>query len=612
MATALSSMTGMSGEFAMWATFVLIIVTIATYALDRFPIEGVALASLSAFLLLFAGQPAGSGLTPTDLVSGFANPALVAVLALIVMGQALFNTDALDAPSRWLANVGGRGSLRPLIVILLAAGVVSALINNTPVVVMFIPILTTIARQKGFAAAKGLLPLSYIAILGGMTTLIGSSTNLLGAGIAAKAGIAIGFFDFVIPGAIIASVGAVYVVLVLPRLLKRRDGMADDLAVQDGRQFVTQIEITPGHKLEGSESVAGIFRELSDMTVRAIIRNDVPILPPFEDVRLQDGDTLIVSATRKTLERAIAAGSAQVPTADMPEFDQPEKMKRDFTVAETVIPPGSRYAGRTISGSGIHAEEGVFVLAVQRKSHMQRTGLSSVRLEPGDTILVGGRPDAVERLSSSRQLLVLEGSSSAVTMRSQARIALLVFLITVVAAATELLPTMVAAVTGAFAMIAFGCINLRQAARAFDSKIYMMVGAALASATALENTGGAQYVADTTLAMLEGQPPAVVLSVFFLMLAVLTNILSNNAIAVLFTPVAISLAAKLGIPAEPFVVAVIFAASCSFATPVGYQTNLLVMGPGHYKFRDFLLAGTPLVMLIWLTYSFVGPWYYGL
>lgn len=609
---ALSHLAGMPDSFAMWATFVLLAATITIYALEIFPVEGVALGSLCAFLLLFAHEQSGSGLSPGELLSGFANPALFAVLALIVMGQALFNTDALDAPSRWLANISGRGATRTLAVLLISAGVASALINNTPVVVMFIPILTTIAKQKGFFAARGLMPLSFIALLGGMTTLIGSSTNLLSAGIAAEAGVRIGMFDFIVPGAIVAGVGSLYVIFVLPRFLHKREGLVEEITVRDGRQFISQIIVSPGHRLEGARPVGGLFRELTDMTVRAILRNDTPILPPFEDVELRAGDALIVAVTRRTLERALATGSAQLPAAADEEQEVDGRLERDFTVAEAVIPPGSRYAARTISGSGIRAQEGVVVIGVQRKSHMQRTGLDRIRLEPGDTILVGGGPDAVSRLRASRDLLLLEWSAATVPARRNAPRALAIFAVTVALASTEALPIVVAALLGAFAMVATGCLNLRQAGRAFDSQIFMMVGAALAGASALEHTGGAQFIARSALDALSGQSPAVILSAFFLVLAILTNIISNNAVAVLFTPVAISLSQKLGLPPEPFVVAVIFAASCSFATPVGYQTNLLVMGPGHYTFRDFLLAGTPLVFLIWLTYSFVAPWYYGL
>jgi di/tricarboxylate transporter len=601
-------------NFPMWATFAIITLTIIAYAMDQLPIEAVSLASIGAFLLLFALADTDQALTPAALMAGFANPALVTVLALLVVGQALFNTDALDQPSRWLAAACGSSTTLSLAIILSSAAIFSALINNTPVVIMLIPILTTIARQKNFEPSKGLLPLSYAAILGGMTTLIGSSTNLLVAGIAFGAGIEIGFFDFTVPGLFLAATGCLYVFFILPAFLHRRAGMTEELKSASGKQFITQIDILPGHPLEGMESRAGMFVGLTDMTVRVVLRRNVPILPPFEDVKLSTGDSVIVAATRQALTRALSKGEAGVPRAAdcKPADDNNNRLERNFTVAEAVIPPGTRYVTRTISGSGIASNEGVVVLGVQRKSHMQRTKLSEIRLEPGDTILVGGTPEDVGKLRASRDLLLLEWSAAIVPMRRYAPRAMFIFVTAVLLAATETLPIMVAAMLGAMAMIATGCITVLQAKRAFDSRIFMMVGASLAAATALEHTGGAMFLAHSAVQMMAGQPPGFVLSIFFIVIAVLTNIMSNNATAVLFTPIAIEIAREMGVDPMAFVVAVIFAANCSFATPVGYQTNLLVMAPGNYRFNDFVIAGTPLVILIWLTYSFIGPWYYGL
>lgn len=598
---------------AMWVTFAIIIAMIVAYAIEAFPIEAVSVAAITALLAVFSIFPQLGGPGPAELVSGFANPALITVLALLVVGQALFNTDALDQVSRWLAKAGGAGQTRNLAVILLCAAVFSALINNTPVVVMFIPILTTIARQRNFDPSRGLLPLSYAAILGGMTTMIGSSTNLLVAGLARESGVIIGFFDFTGLGLILAGTGWLYVVFVLPFLLKPRSGMAEQLNPASGRQFITEIEITAGHRLEGVQSRGGLFKELTDMTVRMVLRGDKTILPPFEEVRLQAGDSVIVAATRSALTKALASGSAGVIADETEASEEPEaRLEANFTLAEAVVPPGSRYIARTIRGSGLRGHEGVAVLGVQRRSRMQRATLDTIRMEPGDTILVGGAPEDVGRLRASRDLLLLEWSAAIVPMRRYAPRALIVFAVMLASVIANLVPIMVATVAAAFAMLATRCITVLQAKRAFDSRIFMMVGAAIACAVAMEATGGAQFLARLMIDAMADQSPATVLSAFFLLLAVLTNILSNNATAILFAPVAINLAAALGVDPMPFVVAVIFAANCSFATPVGYQTNLLVMAPGHYRFVDFLIAGVPLVILVWLTYSFVAPWYYGL
>lgn len=589
-------------------------VSVVCFALEKWSIEVISLATLVAFVLLFALVPSETiQIKPFELVQGFANPALITVICLLMIGQALFNTDALDGPTKFLISISGTGITRTLIVLLGSAAIISAFLNNTPVVVMFIPVLTAIAAKRNFDAAKGLMPLSYICILGGMTTLIGSSTNLLVADVAAREGYEISFFDFTVPGVILALVGAFYIIFIMPMILKQRPGMVEELKLNSGRQFVSQIEITANHPLLGIESRLGLFPQLTDMTVMMVVRREIPIRPPFEDIILSSGDIIIVAATREALTKALSAGSANVPSHPKEETPSAEKeIEVDFNLAEVIVSPGSRFVGRTVQGANIRFTEGVVVMGVQRNSRMQHREFRDIRLEPGDTLLIGGTVDAINRLRSSRDLLLLEWSAAAVPMRRFAPRAIAIFALVVFAASTGILPIMVASLAGVFAMFAASCLNIRQAARTFDGRIFMLVAAALAGAVALEKTGGASYLANGVVTLFEGQSPAVILSAFFLATAVLTNFLSNNATAVLFTPIAIKVALAIGAPPEAFIAGVIFAANCSFAIPVGYQTNLLVMGPGHYRFSDFIKAGSPLVILMWLAYSFVGPWYYGL
>ncbi|MAS15535.1 MAG: SLC13 family permease [Nitratireductor sp.] len=597
-------------DFHLWATYAIILVTVAAYVSERFTLESVALGSLVAFLALFAFFPyegASGALPPDELLSGFANPALATVLALLIVGQGLFATDALDKPARILAKSAGSSSTRTIIITLITAAMLSAILNNTPVVVIFIPVLIVFAAQRNFPVSKALMPLSFMTILGGMTTLIGSSTNLLVAGVAGKAGISIGFFDITMPGMLLAAAGALYVFFVMPRILRDSSSEKTFRQMQSGTQFIGEIRVVPGHPFIGKESKAGLFQGLGDLTPRLIVRRGMSFHPPFENVVLSEGDRLMVTATRRAFTQALSHGAAgHIAEADTATVGP------DYHIAEAVIPPGSRHAGRTIRNAGIETEHSVHMLGVQRKSRMGRTPVSDIRLEPGDTILVGGTDRALEDLRESHDLLVLEWSAEPVPQRRKAWIAFVIFAGIVVTAALDIAPIVATAVAGAFAMIATGCLTLAQAGRAFDRQIFLLVGSAIAAATALERTGGAQLIADAAVSALEGQAPAVILSGYFAVVAILTNFLSNNATAVLFTPIALGISSAIGAPPEAFIAATIFAANCSFATPIGYQTNLMVMGPGHYSFRDFIKAGTPLVAIIWLTFSFVGPWYYGL
>lgn len=611
----------------MWVTYGLIVVAVILFSIERISLEVSALAILVILLLFFylfpvVGPDGRNLLSSTTLLAGFANPALIAVLALLVVGQGMFQTGALDGPARRVADLG---STRPGLTIFftfLLVAVISAFLNNTPVAVMFIPVLATLAGRFGQRAPKVMMTLSFVSILGGMTTLIGSSTNLLAAGVVMTSHLPpIGIFDFVVPGIFLASIGFLYATLVVPHLVPDR-GTEVDLSgpeAGNGKQYIAQLEVTSAHPLVGVSSIAGLFPPLRDMTVRMIQRGEHPILPPFEDVTLMPGDVVIVAATRQTLTEALKSGSRIFEgmleerfSAGLEVTDGPAKPGGELILAETVVAPGSRMIGQTIEQIAFRHQTGCIVLGIQRRSRMIRTLLNDIRLEAGDVLLILGKGPQVQDLRHNRDVLLLEWSATELPDPKLARRALAIFGIMVAFVLTGLVPIEIAAVGAAAAIIATGVLNVRQAARAIDRRIFLMVGAMLGVAAALEATGGARAIAETSVAMFSGYGVPVILSAFFFAIAVTTNVLTNNATAVLFTPIAISTATQLGVDPMIFVYAVIFAANCSFATPMGYQTNLLVMGPGHYEFRDFVRAGTPLVILIWLAYSFFAPWYYGL
>ncbi|MBN9669822.1 SLC13 family permease [Roseibium aggregatum] len=609
-----------SVEIAMALTFVVIASTVVLYALERYAIETVALGSVTAFIVIFyvfpVETPDGRTIQTGDFLAGFANPALITVICLLIIGQGLFQTDALEGPAKSIVRMTRGRSHRAAIPILIVVGVLSAFLNNTPVVVMFLPILTAVAATVGQSPARLLMPLSFIAILGGMTTLIGSSTNLLVANYAAQiSDVRLSFFSFTPIGLIVASVGAVYVLFVMPRLLRSRKTMAEELQVTSGKQFIAQIEITYGHPLVGVESVSGMFPKLKDMTVRLVQRGQKPILPPFENVVLSPGDTVIVAATRTALANALARRQPLMETEGDGNGSGRETapiQAGSISLAEVVVAPASRLMGRTLPQSGFYSETGCLVMGIQRRSRMPRMAMNDIRMEAGDVLLVAGSESEIGRLRGNRDVLLLDWSTAEVPRKRYAPHALAIFACVVALAATGLVPIVATAVAGTFAMIVSGCLNIRQAMRAIDSRIFMLVGASLAGAVALEGTGGAAAIASGLAHVLNGAPPPVILSALFFIVMVLTNFLSNNAAAVLFTPVAINLANEVGQRPDAFVVCLIIAANSSFATPVGYQTNLIVMGPGHYRFNDFVLAGTPLTLILWLTFSLVAPWYYGL
>ena len=361
----------------------------------------------------------------------------------------------------------------------------------------------------------------------------------------------------------------------------------------------------------GETARGGMFPSLADVTVRLVQRGDDAILPPFEDVRLQAGDILIVAATRKVLTEMLAKYHGHLLNPPASERAMRPRGQREMVLAEAMVRPASRIAGQTLEFTNFPARSHCTVLGIQRRARMLRTRIGELRLEPGDVLLLLGYSDQIERLRTDPDVLLMEWSASEMPMVRKAPVAALIFAAIVLPAALELVPIVVTAMLGILALIFTGCLNVRQAARAVDRQIVLIIASSLALGTALEATGGAAYLAALVLHAMQGAPPAVVLSVLFLLVAIVTNVLTNNAAAVLFTPIAVNLAHQLDAQVFPFAIAVTFGASCSFATPIGYQTNLLVMGPGHYRFIDFVIAGLPLVIVIWLAFSLFVPWYYG-
>jgi len=605
-----------AADFHMWFTLAVVLATIVLYAVDGLPIEAVSVTALVALLLGFTVVPFevdGKAFDPDAFLLGFANPGLATILGLLIVGQALFQTEALERPTQMVLRLArGRHDVA-ILATLVCIGGLSAFLNNTPVVVMFLPIISAFASAGGGSPARVLMSLSFITILGGMTTVIGSSTNLLVVDAAARlTGDRMGFFAFTPIALVLAAVGAVYVLFVMPRLLHPRRTMVEAMQGGGGKQFIAEILVTENHPLAGKRAVSGMFSGMTDMTVRLVQRGERPILPPFEDITIEPGDIVIVAATRGTLAKALTGRDALVTTDPGQPAGVPALPPRAARLAEGIVAPGSRLIGRTVSKAGFRTETGCIVIGIERRSRMPRTVMSEIRLEEGDVLLFAGRDQEIDRLRGSRDVLLIDHSLVDLPPRHTAPRALAVFVAVVLAAASGTVPIMVAAVAGAFAVIALGCINVRQALRVCDSRIIFLIGSSIALATALEATGGATAVAVAVVDLLAGQSTLVVLSGFFLLMAILTNILSNNAMAVLFTPIAIGIAQRLAVPPEPFIVATVLAANCSFATPIGYQTNLLVMGPGHYTFADFLRAGSPLVLLMWLTFTLTVPWVYGL
>lgn len=597
----------------MWAVFAIVAIGVWFYIRETFTIESISVGIIVALMLFFHVFAKEGSLDTGGLLSGFAAPALVTIMALLVVGQGMFQTGALEGPILRINSSLDRSPRLTLFVVFAVAFAVSMFMNNTPVVVMFIPVMAAMATRLGKKASRYMMPLSFISILAGMTTLIGSSTNLLVNDVLARTTeFELSFFTQFIPGMCLAVVGAAYIIIMAPILLPEREGLETEMNVT-GHQYIAQIRVTQNHPLIGARPIAGLFPSLRDVTVRMVQRGEVSMLPPFE-APLQLGDVLIVAATRNSLSKLLSSQPEYLKgMLDIAGFNNGGDVSADtIVISEAVIAPGSRMIGRNIEQIGFRRQTGTLVLGIQRRSRMIRKRMLDIRLEAGDVLLLFGYDRDMRALRNDRDLLLLDWSMVELPDIRKSLLARLIFVITIAFAATSILPIEIAALGGALGMIATGCLNIRQAVRALDMRIFLLIGAAFAMGLSLEQTGGAAYIGEGIVNAFMPFGNQILIAAVFLVIAFFTNVISNSAAALLFSPIALEISAQTGIDPIAMVLTVIFAANCCFATPIAYQTNLLVLGPGHYKFGDFIRFGGPLILLLWITYTLLAPMFFQL
>ncbi len=599
-------------NWPMLVSLGVVIAAIIAYLLDRWSMELVSVCVIAALLILFE-LPGTEAVSANMLLAGFGNEALITIMALLVVGQALFQTGALEGPTRALLASYDKRPSATLLAAFFAVFVISAFINNTPVVIMFLPVMSAIAARMGAAPSRLMMPLSFVSVFAGMTTLIGTSTNLLAANAYERLdGDSFGFFTQTPMGLVLAGAGMIYLIVASRMLIPERRGLSEDIASSSGKQFVAQFEVGYGHFLSGQRAIAGMFPDLPGVTVRMVQRGERALLPPFEDIALQPGDLVIVAATRSTLTDLLGRHPELLKQMYSESTGVSSEAPSSLAVLEAVIAPGSRMSGRTVEMVGFRRLTESVVLGVQRRSRMIRAKLGEIRLEAGDTLLLCGSPNAFQKLRANRDIILLESSQMELPLNRRVAVARLAALAMVLLAASNILPILHASVLCAVSMITLGCLNIRQASRSLDLRIFLIIAAALAMGAALEQTGAAKLIADLVVTAALPFGKLAVLSAIFLAVAVLTNILSNAATAVVFSPIAISAAESINADPVIFVLAVIYGANCCFATPIAYQTNLLVMGPGHYKFSDFLRFGGPLVLLLWAVFTITAPWMFSI
>jgi di/tricarboxylate transporter len=578
---------------------------IVLFILDRLPIEVVGLLAMVALMLTGV-------VTPAEGVSGFASEAILTIAAMFVLSAALVRSGGVDALGRWISRMSGKSDFRLLVVSIAVVIPASAFMNNTPVVVVMVPVLLGLARERGIPASRLFMPVSFASQMGGTLTLVGTSTNLLVAGLVLDLGLPrIRLFDITAPGIVMTLVGVAYLVTVGRRLVPDRD-REDDLDERyELGEYLSGLEVEEGSELVGRTLAESGLRQDRELDVLAIERGEEWILLPEGANEIRAGDRMVVRGKIQRITEAENEVGLRISGAEHTlSSHESDTESGDTAYSELLVPPRSRVVGHSLEELRFRGSYGVPVVGIRRHGAAVHEPMRSVSLHAGDILLVRGTPDDLRRIRATGDLALLGPLELPPRRKRKLPLAAGILGAVVVSAALGFTTIMVGALAGVALALVTGCLTPDEAYEDVDWQPLVLLGSLLPLGIAMQNTGAAELLAAHFLDVTRGLGPTGVLVAFYLLTSILTEVISNAATAVVVTPLAVAMGASLGVSPMPFVVAVIFAASNSFMTPVGYQTNTFIYGPGGYRFTDFMRVGGPLSILFALLAGIVLPWFF--
>ncbi|MBN1568309.1 MAG: sodium-coupled transporter [Acidobacteria bacterium] len=583
----------------MILVLVLLVIAVYLFSTEKLPVDLVALLVMATLLLTGI-------ISPEEGIAGFSNTATVTVGAMFILSAGLFRTGAVNFFGLVFSKIGKRNFWLASVTMMIFIGGLSAFVNNTAVVAIFLPIVLGLARRLKVSASKLLMPLSYSSMFGGVCTLIGTSTNILVSSIAERYGVQpFSMFEFTKFGLLLFAAGIIYMMIAQIRLLPDR-GTEEDLAKNFGMDdYTIEIHLPPGSRSIGSSPAdSPLLRNLELSSVK-IYREDTLLDTPLDRIILKAGDMLRLRCNLENVQKLRERKAAEI-VSGRPETDDGTEVEHALFV-EAVIAPNSPLAGRSLKEVGFDSLYNATAHAIRHGDRTSRHDVETIRLRPGDALLVETKRSRINSLKKDGAFVVVSEMDTPVFRKRKIMTALTIIGAVVVSAALGLLPIVVSAIAGCLLMILTECITLEEAYKSIDWKVIFLLAGVLTLGAALEKTGAAQLIASTLVSSVGLLGPIALVSIFYLLTSLLTETMSNNATAALLAPVAIVTANSLGVDPRPFLMAVAYAASASFMTPVGYQTNTLIYGPGRYRFSDYLKVGAPLNFLFWILATIFIP-----
>ena len=560
-------------------------------------------------VLLIAVLGLSGLLTPAEALSGFSNTATLTIAAMLVLSAGLERAGVVDFIGAALARRAHGGVTVVLLLMAIPTVLFSAFMNNTVIVALMIPVALTVGRTTHLSASRLLLPVSYLSILAGTCTLIGTSTNILVDSLYREAG-GPGFsmFEFSGLGLVYLLIGGAYVILFVPRLLPHRTALAQLMGENVPGQFVTEVAIPTESWLIG-RALSEAFGEEKEVRVLELIRDEHVSFAPVPETLMESGDVLLIEGTARAIHDMIQQRRVMQGTA-VSDSERVTINLVDLRMVEAVVTPTSGFLYRPVQDLKLSRRLGIQVLAVRRLGRHHQYNLRQLRLQSGDVLLLQGQPEALRGLEEAGEVMLIEGIEQTLTFPRKAPLAIGILVSVVALATLKVAPLALLAIGGVGAMLLTRCLTLQHATRALEPAVLLLLAAMIPLGVAMEKTGLALEISAGVVRFGGSFGPVFLIASFYLLTSILTEVLSNNASAVLLTPICLAVAAATGIDPKPLLIAVTFGASASFATPVGYQTNTMVMGPGGYLVRDYLRVGVPLNLIMFVVAAILIPMFW--